>query len=77
MSTRKLEGLKRLAEIRAYYQKNPVKFIEDIIGAELLDTQAYTIMRTWNTPYSLWVCSRGARQVNYYRPYADGKRHVV
>ena len=40
MSTRKLEGLKRLAEIRSYYQKNPIKFIEDIIGAELLDAQA-------------------------------------
>lgn len=40
MSTRKLEGLKRLAEIRAYYQKNPIKFMQDIIGAELLDAQA-------------------------------------
>lgn len=59
MSTRKLEGLKRLAEIRTYYQKNPVKFIEDIIGAELLDAQAYALMHMWNTPYSLLVASRG------------------
>ena len=59
MSTRKLEGLKRLAEIRAYYQKNPIKFMQDIIGAELLDAQAQAIMKTWTTPYSLWVCSRG------------------
>lgn len=59
MSTRKLEGLRKLAEIRAQYQKNPIKFIEDIIGAELLDAQAYALMQTWTTPYSLWVCSRG------------------
>ena len=33
--------------------------MSDIIGAELLDAQAYAIMTTWTTPYSLWVCSRG------------------
>lgn len=59
ISQRKLEGYKKLAEIRAYYQRNPVKFMEDILGAKLLDSQAYCVAMSWNTPFSLWVCSRG------------------
>ena len=59
ISQRKLEGYRRLAEIRAYYQRNPVRFMEDILGAKLLDSQAYCVASSWNTPYCLWVCSRG------------------
>ena len=32
ISQRKLEGYKKLAQIRAYYQRNPVRFMEDILG---------------------------------------------
>lgn len=59
ISQRKLEAYNKLAEIRAYYQRNPVKFMEDIIGAKLLDSQAYCVANSWNTPFVLWVCSRG------------------
>lgn len=59
MSQRKLENLKKIAEIKAYYQRNPIKFMSEIIGAELFDAQIYAIANSWITPYSLWVCSRG------------------
>lgn len=59
MSERKLEAYKKLAEIKAYYQRNPIKFMKDILGAELFDAQAYCIAKSWTTPYTLWVCSRG------------------
>lgn len=59
VSQRKLEGYIKLAEIRAYYQRNPIKFMEDILGIKLLDSQAYCVANTWNTPYALWTCSRG------------------
>ena len=59
MSERKLEGYRKLAEIKAYYQRNPIKFMRDILGAELFDAQAYCIAKSWTTPYTLWVCSRG------------------
>ena len=59
MSQRKLENYKRIAEIKAYYQRNPIKFMRDILGAELFDAQAYCIQMSWNKPYVLWVCSRG------------------
>ena len=59
MSERKLEAYRKLAEIKAYYQRNPIKFMKDILGAELFDAQAYCIAKSWTTPYTLWVCSRG------------------
>lgn len=59
MSQRKLEGYKKLAEIRAYYQRNPIKFMSDILGAELFDAQAYAVQMSWIKPYVLWACSRG------------------
>lgn len=59
MSQRKLEGYRKFAEIKSYYQRNPVKFMQDILGAELFDAQAYCVQMSWNKPYVLWVCSRG------------------
>ena len=59
ISQRKLENYIKIAEIKRYYQRNPIKFMQDILGAELFDAQIYAIMKSWTTPYSLWVCSRG------------------
>lgn len=58
MSSRKLEGFKRLAKTRAYYQQNPVKFIKDFFNIQLLDSQAYLMMEAWNKPQVLIVASR-------------------
>lgn len=59
ISQRKLEKYQKIAEIKAYYQRNPIKFMEDVLGARLFDAQAYAIQMSWNKPYVLWVCSRG------------------
>lgn len=59
LSQRKMEGYRKFAEIKNYYQRNPVKFIEEILGAKLFDAQAYCVESSWATPYVLWVCSRG------------------
>lgn len=59
MSQRKLERYEKIAEIKAYYQRNPIKFIQEVLGAELFDAQAYAIEMSWNKPYVLWVCTRG------------------
>lgn len=58
-SQRKLERYVKIAEMKSYYRRNPVKFVEEILGAELLDAQAYCLQNTWATPNSLWVCTRG------------------
>lgn len=59
MSQRKLDRYLQIAKIKAYYQRNPIKFMKDVLGAELFDAQAYCIQMSWNKPYVLWVCSRG------------------
>lgn len=59
MSQRKLERYEQIAKIKAYYQRNPVKFMQEVLGAKLFDAQAYCVQMSWNKPYVLWVCSRG------------------
>ena len=50
MSTRKLESLIKIAELQKYYQCNPVRFISDFFGVELIDAQAWIVQRSWNCP---------------------------
>ena len=59
LSTRKINELKKIAEIQNYYQCNPVKFIQDFFNIQLLDAQAWIITRAWNCPNVLLVCTRG------------------
>lgn len=59
MSTRKLDGFKKIAYIQKYYQCNPVRFISDFFGIELLDFQTWIIQRSWNCPNVLIVGTRG------------------
>ena len=59
LSTRKLEGLIKIANLQKYYQCNPVRFINDFFNIELLDAQAWVIQRSWNCPNVLLVCTRG------------------
>lgn len=60
ISQRKLEGLKKLAEIKQWGIRNPTKFMNRFLGVELLDSQEYVFMNSWNKPFCLWLESRGA-----------------
>ena len=42
-SSRKLESLRKIAEIQKYYQCNPVRFIDNFFNIELIDSQAYIL----------------------------------
>ena len=59
LSSRKLESLVKIAELQKYYQCNPVRFISDFFGAELLDAQAWVVQSAWNCSNVLFVCTRG------------------
>lgn len=59
LSSRKLEGFMKIANLQKYYQCNPVRFINDFFNIELLDAQAWVIQRAWNCPNVLLVCTRG------------------
>ena len=59
LSSRKLEGFMKIANLQKYYQCNPVRFINDFFNIEFLDAQAWVIQRAWNCPNVLLVCTRG------------------
>lgn len=59
LSSRKLEGLIKIANLQKYYQCNPIRFINDFFNIELLDAQAWVIQRSWNCPNVLLTCTRG------------------
>lgn len=58
MSTKKVQGLKRLGKYRTYYQENPVKFVYDFFQIQLLDSQAYLFMSAWTAREALILGSR-------------------
>ena len=59
MSTRKIDALLAISEMQKFFQCNPVKFIDVMFNIELLDGQALMIMKSWNCPNVLDVCTRG------------------
>lgn len=59
LSTRKIESLLAISEMQKYFQCNPVRFIDIMFNIELLDAQSLMVMRSWNCPNVLNVCTRG------------------
>lgn len=60
ISQRKMDGYKKLAEIKQWGIRNPVKFMNFLYGIDLLDEQAYIMQMSWNKPYVLWLASRAS-----------------
>lgn len=60
LTQRKLEGLKKLAEIKQWGIRNPTKFMHQFLGVDLLDAQEYVFMNSWYRPFCLWLESRGS-----------------
>ena len=60
LSDRKIQSLKRIAVVQNYYQRNPVRFIQDFFNIQLLDFQKYIITSAWICPNVVLLCSRGA-----------------
>ena len=59
LSTRKIESFKKIAYLQKYYQCNPVRFINDFFGIQLLDAQAWIVQRSWNCPNVMVLATRG------------------
>lgn len=70
ISQRKLEGYKKLAEIKQWGLRYPTKFLSEFVGVDLLDSQEYTFMMSWTRPYVLWLESRNAGKTTKLALYA-------
>mgnify|MGYP005754466211 FL=1 len=53
LTQRKLEGLKKLAEIKQWGIRNPTKFMHTFLGVDLLDAQEYVFLNSWYRPFCL------------------------
>lgn len=60
ISQRRLEGMKKLSEIKQWGLRNPTKFMNLMFGVDLLDAQTYAVAGSWNKMYALWLMSRNA-----------------
>ena len=59
ISERKRRTYHKIAETQRYYQRNPVRFVNEWFHAQLLDAQALIFQVAWTTPNVLLNCTRG------------------
>ena len=60
VNIRKQESFERYNRLIQWGRKHPTRFIEKILGIQLLDYQRWIIMGTWTAEKAAWVCSRNA-----------------
>lgn len=59
LSERKRRTYHKIATMQRYYQRNPVRFVNEWFHAQLLDAQALVFQMAWTTPNVLLNCTRG------------------
>jgi len=60
LSQRKVEEYEKYCKLTQWGRKNPCRFLEELLGIQLMDYQRWIFMNSWAKPYVLWLCSRGA-----------------
>jgi len=60
MTRKDEESVERYVRLIQWGRKNPVQFIEKILGVPLMDYQRWLVSMTWVAEYAVWVCSRNA-----------------
>ena len=58
VTSRDYEAMKRYIDLIQWGRRNPVQFIELVLGIQLMDYQRWLIAMTWCTTDAAWACSR-------------------
>ena len=58
VTLRDYEAMKRYIKLIQWGRRNPVQFIELILGIKLMDYQKFLIANSWFAEYVVWACSR-------------------
>ena len=58
LTEREYRRQKEFCDVVNYWRSNPVAFLEDVLGASLLDYQAYCLSRMWTSQQSVLTFSR-------------------
>ncbi|MEG1502101.1 MAG: hypothetical protein RR370_01790 [Synergistaceae bacterium] len=77
LSQFKLDEYTAFSEITAWGRKNPARFAERMFGTQLMDFQRYIIMESWDKPFVLWLCSRGASKTTMAAIYYMTKLMLI
>lgn len=59
LAQRQLNEYELYTKIIQEGRKNPVWFMEELLGIKLFDSQKYIVMSTWQARYVVWLMSRG------------------
>lgn len=57
-SQKKLEEYDKLEKIMNMGRRDPIWFVEEIFGIQLIDFQKWMFMESWYRRFILWLCSR-------------------
>ena len=60
LSQKKLEEYEKYCKIINWGRQNPVRFVEEFFGIQLIDFQAWSFMESWYKPFVMWLECRGA-----------------
>lgn len=60
VTLRDYESMKRYIKLIQWGRRNPVAFIEKILGITLMDYQKWLLSESWTKEYVIWACSRNA-----------------
>ena len=76
-SQRKLEEYTKYEKVINEGRKSPIWFMETFLGIKLMDYQKWMFMETWNKPFALWLCSRGAGKTTLAAVYLQTKMILI
>lgn len=77
MSDRKISEFLKIIEIINWGRRNPVTFVEQVLGVPLLDFQRYVFMKSWNTPYCVWCMGRSSGKTTLAVPFLMAKAMLI
>lgn len=60
LTNRDYESMKKYIKLIQWGRKNPVQFIELVLGITLMDYQKWLIAQSWTKEYVVWAMSRNA-----------------
>ena len=60
VTLRDREAMERYIRLIQWGRRNPVQFIERVLGITLMDYQKWLIASSWDKEYVVWACSRNA-----------------
>jgi len=77
MSSRKVDGYLKLAELINWGRRCPVDFVSLVFGIELLDYQKLVFTQSWVTKFCVWLMGRSSGKTTLAAPFIMAKSLLI